>query len=508
MGMEFTLLGVKKNYPDNFENISSQFGYFVTKANEAFNNFIGIYQSNKNLNELIYFMQGQAIRIINETSNYAVQLLAKCGVTMTLDKFIAKYQGAMRFDYNSHIAVTLTAQSQIMSAYQQRQMMRGPQNYNANPNQLDMEARNNLTALYKDDRTRIILTEAIRTCIINIYNSVLNELTENNIYPRDIFISRNKAAETFSLSAQNYSPNFSQIVQAIYEYPGEKQYYDFIFWQLIAEESDDFERFLKFWGLEFFYPGIAEKRKLSKEFNSKISTSELANFDYNLLSTENYVFLRTKLEELGFDNPGSYPEFSSYTNYIRNFFQNICLYESFFNNPLYVSYLKKDATIQEFVELIRKEREALPINPYRSIWIYGDPVGDKISLSPKQNMLQAVAYEGDAIIFNCPQGLMGGRGIMLTTKYIVDLSRNIRMPLSNVVDIVYFGADNVRITDGMQAIDIGKISASYIGKLLPNPQMKDGLIRSLTFAFLNLIKVYCIRYGGNQFLAQSNPHLV
>ena len=508
MGMEFTLLGVKKSYPDNFEKISSQLGTFIGRANDAMGNFLGIYQSTKNLNEVIYYMQGQAMGIINEMSNHAIKLLADCGVFLTLEDFLGKYQGAMQFDYNAQIAMTLNAQAQIMAAYQQRQMMKGPQGYTGNPNQLDMEARNNLSALYKDERTKVLLTEAIRTCIINIYSAVLNELTESHVYPSEILLSRNKANETFSLSFQSYTPNFPQVVQAIYEFPGEKQYYDSIFWQLIAEESDDFERFLKFWGLEFFYPGISEKRNAAKDFDNKIKNSDLANFDYNILSTENYVYLRTMLTGLGYDSPANYPEFSSYAGYIRNFLQNICLYENFFNNPLYVSYLKKDAPILEFVELVKKERDALPINPYRSIWIYGDPVGDKVPLSPKQNILQAVAYEGDNIVFNCPQGLMGGKGIMLTTKYIVDLARNVRIPLSNVVDIIYMGADSIRITDGMQAIDIGKISASYINKLLPNPQMKDGLVRSLTFAFLILIKIYCIRYGGNRFLAQSNPHLV
>lgn len=508
MGFKFNLLGKEKEYPDNLDKIAVEFGTFVARANDAMGNFLGIYQSNKNLNEVIYFMQGQAMGIINEMSNHAIKLLADCGVFLTLEDFLGKYQGAMQFDYNSQIAMVLNAQAQIMAAYQQRQMMKGPQGYTGNPNQLDMEARNNLSALYKDERTKVLLSEAIRTCIINIYNAVLNELTESHVYPNEILLSRNKAAEIYSMSFQSYTPNAAQIVEAIYLYPGEKQYYDYIFWQLIAEDSDDFERFLSFWGLEFFYPGIAQKRNASKEFDSKIKNGELANFDYNNFSAENYVYLRTELEKIGFNDVMTYPEFSTYANYIKTFYQNICLYENFFNNYFYVSYLKKNVPIQEFVELIKRERDALPINPYRSLWIYGDPVGDKVPLSPKQNILQAVAYEGDNIVFNCPQGLMGGKGIMLTTKYIVDLARNIRIPLSNVVDIVYMGADSIRITDGMQAIDIGKLPASYIGKLLPNPQMKDGLVRSLTFAFLNLIKVYCIRYGGNQFLAQSNPHLL
>ena len=124
-------------------------------------------------------------------------------------------------------------------------------------------------------------------------------------------------------------------------------------------------------------------------------------------------------------------------------------------------------------------------------------------------MLQAVAYEGDNIVFNCPQGLMGGKGIMLTTKFVVDLSKNVRIPLANVVDIVYFGTDSIRITDGMQAIDIGKLPTPYINtRMLPNPQIKDGLVRSLTMAFINLIKVFCIRFGENQVLAESNPYLL
>ena len=224
MGMEFTLLGVKKSYPDNFEKISSQLGTFIGRANDAMGNFLGIYQSTKNLNEVIYYMQGQAMGIINEMSNHAIKLLADCGVFLTLEDFLGKYQGAMQFDYNAQIAMTLNAQAQIMAAYQQRQMMKGPQGYTGNPNQLDMEARNNLSALYKDERTKVLLTEAIRTCIINIYSAVLNELTESHVYPSEILLSRNKANETFSLSFQSYTPNFPQVVQAIYEFPGEKQY--------------------------------------------------------------------------------------------------------------------------------------------------------------------------------------------------------------------------------------------------------------------------------------------
>ena len=98
---------------------------------------------------------------------------------------------------------------------------------------------------------------------------------------------------------------------------------------------------------------------------------------------------------------------------------------------------------------------------------------------------------------------------MLTTKFVVDLSKNVRIPLANVVDIVYFGTDSIRITDGMQAIDIGKLPTPYINtRMLPNPQIKDGLVRSLTMAFINLIKIFCIRFGDNQILAEANPYLL
>ena len=507
--MEFTLLGNKKTYPESFEKIAAEFGTFVGRANDAFNNFTGIYQSSKNLNEVIYYMQGQAIGIINDTANLAISILEKNGIHITPEAFFGKYQNAMQFDYNGHIAMTLNAQAQIMAGFQQRQMMRGPQGYTSNPNQLDSEARSALSALYKDERTRIILTEAIKTCVLNIYNAILSELIQNNIFSNDILISRNKAAEIYASSFQNYNPDINKIVSAIFEFPGEKQYYDYLFWQLVAEESDDFERFLKFWGIDYFYPAIAEKRNASKDFDSKISNSGLAGFDYNNMSAENYVFLRQQLDELQLSDTMQYPEFSAHANYIKNYYQNICIYESLFSNPLYVSHIKKNVSLAEFVEIIKKERDALPINPYKSLWIYGDPVGDKVPLCPKQNMLQAVAYEGDNIVFNCPQGLMGGKGIMLTTKFVVDLSKNVRIPLANVVDIVYFGTDSIRITDGMQAIDIGKLPTPYINtRMLPNPQIKDGLVRSLTMAFINLIKIFCIRFGDNQILAEANPYLL
>ncbi len=507
--MNFTLLGNTKTYPDNFEKVSAEFGAFVGRANDAFNNFMGLYQSSKNLNEVIYYMQGQAIGIINDTANLAISILAKNGINITPEAFFGKYQNTMQFDYNGHIAMTLNAQAQIMAGYQQRQMMRGPQGYTSNPNQLDSEARSALSALYKDERTKFILTEAIKNCILNIYSAILAELVTNNIFSNEIMISKNKAAELYASSFQNYNPDINRIVSAIFEFPGEKQYYDYLFWQLVAEESDDFERFLKYWGIDYFYPAIAEKRNASKDFDSKISGSGLSNFDYNNFSTENYVYLRQQLEELELSDTMQYPEFSTYANYIKTYYQNICIYENLFSNPLYISHLKKDISLVEFVALIKREREALPINPFKSVWIYGDPIGDKVPLCPKQNMIQAVAYEGDNIVFNCPQGLMGGKGIMLTTKYVVDLSKNVRIPLSNVVDIVYFGTDSIRITDGMQAIDIGKLPTPYINtRMLPNPQMKDGLVRALTMAFINLIKIFCIRYGDNQILAQGNPYLL
>ena len=95
MGFGFNLLGVEKEYPDNFDIIAGELGAFVARANDSFNNFLGIYQSNKNQNEVIYFMQGQALGIINEMSNYAIGILANNGVNMTLESFTVKYQGAM-----------------------------------------------------------------------------------------------------------------------------------------------------------------------------------------------------------------------------------------------------------------------------------------------------------------------------------------------------------------------------------------------------------------------------
>ena len=178
MGMEFNLLGKKKEYPDGFDKISVELGNYIAKANDSFNNFIGLYQSNKNLNEVIYYMQGQASGIIGEMSQRAVLILTGSGVNISFEDFFSKYQNTMQFDYNMHIAMTLNAQAQVMNAFSQRQMMKGQP---ANPNQLDGEARSSLSALYKDERTKMMLSEAIRTCIINIYNTVLYALVENNI---------------------------------------------------------------------------------------------------------------------------------------------------------------------------------------------------------------------------------------------------------------------------------------------------------------------------------------
>ncbi len=506
MGSEFKLMGNTVSYPEGFAPVAKEFGAYLAKAGEAYGNFVGMYQSNKGLNELIYMSQSQAQAVIGEMIQRALGILSAAGVQTTWEEFTGKYSRTMGFEYDAHIAMTLNAQAQIMAAYQQRMAMKGPQAY-ANGQQLDGQAKSQLSALYKDERTKQILCGAVRTCILNVYYAVLAELEEKNTFTPAVKLDVNKAAELYATAFGAYGPDANQVVQAIFAYPGEKQYYDCIFWQLLAEESTDFEDFLTYWGVDFFYPAIGEKRNAAKDFDKKIKESELANFDFNMYSAENYVFLRKKLVELGIADALLYPEFSGYAGAIRNYCQSICIYEALFMDPNYVTSLPQNVSIEEFVRAVHMERDALPINPYRSLWMFGDMVGDKVPLCPKPNVLQAVAYENDCVVFNCPQGMMGGKGIMITSRYIVDLGKNIRIPLANVVDIMYYG-ENVRITDGMNFIDFNKLSAPYINtKQLPNPQMKDGLVRALTIAFLNLIKVYCIRYGGNQYLQQKNPNL-
>ena len=504
MGSSFELLGQHIDYPEAFDHFAGMLGTYVNSATEACNAFLEMYRANKNLNEVIAGMQNRAAALTNEMVQHAINALGTAGVQMTQQDFIQKYSFQYQFDYNTLIAPTLNAQSQIMGEFNQRLMMKGmPAN-----SQLDGMARSNLTALYKDERTCFLLTDGIRNTILNIYPALIAALQENEKLDSSVTVSREKAAQLYSASFSGYNPDAPQIVQAIFAFPGEKQYYDSIFWQLTAEEGDAFERFLGYFGLSMFYPGLGQQRQAAKEFDKKLSESPLASFDYYDTSAENYAFLRTTLSELAMADTITYPELSVYAGYIKNYYSNACINDQLFSSPQYVNFIKRDAGLEDFVKQIRTERDALPINPYKSLWLYGDMAGDKLPLSPKQSQLQAVAYEGDSIIMNCPQGLMGNKGIAVTSRYIVDFAKNIRISLSNVVDIVYNGDTSIRIMDQMCYIEMSKLSAPYINpKLLPNPQMKDTLIRSLTFGFLNLLKLYCIRYGGNQFLIQNNPYL-
>ncbi len=505
MGASFELLGTRVEYPEGFEKIAGELGAFVACATETCGAFFEMYRNGNNINEVLYYTQSRAASLTSDMVQRAIAVLGASGVTMTDREFTEQYGIPLQFDYNTWIAPTINAKDQILTNYNQRMMMKGmPAN-----DQLDSEARSQLSALYKDERTCAILTDGIRQSILNIFMAVIKVLKDQEKLDDTVALSREKAAELYAQSFSGGGVNAEQIIQAIFAFPGEKQYYDSIFWQLVAEEGDAFERFLAFWGLSAFYPGLSEKRTAAKAFDRQIAESSLASFDYNNPSAENYAYLRSTLTELSLADTAFYPELSASAGYIKTYYNNICVNEGLFMDPRYVSFLKRGASLEEFVAAVRMERDALPINPYRSLWIYNDMAGDKIPLSPKQGQLQAVAYEGDCIVFNCPQGLLGNKGIAVTMRYIVDFAKNIRIPLANVTDIAYNGNDSIRIMgDQGYFIDMGKLSAPYINaKLLPNPQMKDGLVRSLSIAFLNLLKLYCIRYGGNQYLLQYNPYL-
>ncbi len=504
MSTNFNLLGNSVAYPDGFDRYAVRLGAFVQKADEAARYFDGLYKGSKNLNEVLYTMQGQAPGAVTDAAALACQILSEASIEKRPDEFIAKYGERLGIYYEPHIMMTLSARDQIMGACADRLRMRGAPAMGPQGPVVDGEARNQLNQLYKDPRTKDILVAGIRTAILNVFRALLEELSEAGKYSPAVRIDPAYAAELFHMGQGGFGqdPNaMINMVSAITVFPGEKSYYDALFNNFLSTEGSDFERFLAFWGVDWFYPGIAEKRRSAKQFDVTFRTSDLVNFDFNNYSAENYIYLRQSLYALNMGDPRQYPEYSAYAAAIRTYCYNISCMDRFFADPMFVRWLPEGVPLEEFVRYVRMERDALPISPYLSFWILGDPVGEKVPYCPKQNILDSTTYENDLIIMNCPQGMMGQRGITVTRNFVTDIRKSVRIPLANVTDIIYDGADTIRITDGMNYIDMGQLPTPFINpKQFPVPQQREALKRALTLAFLNLLRLYCIRYGGNQFL--------
>jgi len=504
MSTIFNLLGSTVAYPDGFEKYAVRLGAFVQKADEAARYFDGLYKGSKNLNEVLYTMQGQAQGAIMDAAALASQILMESGLDRRPDELISRHGEQLGLYYEAHIMMTLSARDQIMGACADRLRMRGAPAVGPQGPVVDGEARGQLNQLYKDPRTKEILVQGVRTAVLNVYRALLEELSGAGKYSPAVRLDPAYAAELFRMGQAGFGTDPSAIgnmVGAITVFPGEKSYYDTLFMSFLGSEGTDFERFLAYWGVDWFYPGIADKRRNAKQFDETFRSSELLHFDFSNYTAENYIFLRQTLYSLKLGDPKQYPEYSSYAAAIRNYCYTISCMDSFFADPMFVRWLPEGVPLEEFIRYVRMERDALPISPYLSFWILGDPVGEKVPYCPKQNILDSTTYENDLIIMNCPQGVMGQRGITVTRTFVTDIRKSVRIPLANVTDIIYDGADTIRITDGMNYIDMGQLPTPYINpKQFPVPQQREALKRALTLAFLNLLRLYCIRYGGNQFL--------
>lgn len=120
-----------------------------------------------------------------------------------------------------------------------------------------------LIRLYKNKKIRSEMCWGVYWCIKNAYSALMKELSSRKLL-ETCELDENGAKILFENAGQfanNREEYVGKVMECILKYPGDRRYYDAIMPEILSHEGDDFERFLKFWNIEFLGDEYRKKKK-------------------------------------------------------------------------------------------------------------------------------------------------------------------------------------------------------------------------------------------------------
>ncbi len=538
--IEFKLAGHTISYLADTEFFANSFGTFTERSLRAMEAMNELYVKSGGIATALKNSAKLAQNITDEVIEDCMHILYTYNINFTKEQFVEKYFYEYKMDYSEFFTPVVERFAKIKNQESDLKLYREAQKANrgrwqgggfgvsgaikgavkasvlnvgsdfihffgdsADKYIDNIEIRSKLQDLYKNPKTKEILCEGIKICVINAYWALITELIENNAIQM-IEIDSTKAEALFTNTlkyTQNDEEKIKNIVQCIEYYPGEKKYYDEIMDEIIkCDAGNDFEDFLNFWNLKFLYPNYMEEREEEERRKKEEKKQRLKEKEERLkfdIYFGKVIKEMEQLETLGEkygkfrgslctymkeNNLKEVPTQSNYYSFIRDFWVTVSLKnnEEVIKSLRSVEWIPLDCNAIEFMQYIAEDRKKL-LTSLIGCWMIGD--NENKYIYPTEKIKDEIEKDHETILLYYDTSFFktGKKGILITTHYIMDLKEKNKINLKDVTQIdLYEGA--IEIHDNEKSI-------------LWSGEIFEDIAQVL---YVNaVLLVYCVRYGNN-----------
>ena len=493
------------------------FGTYLQAADMAYERMLDCYRKAGSIRKALEILPDKANAVIFSLIDKGTGYLYSQGVYITQEEFFRKYNCIYTMDYDRYYSVTLEKYSQIldmqkeMAAYRDavkarrgrwqgggfgiKGAIKGAMTASAlnmgskflhsfgdaSRERKDNEAvQQKLRVLYNESKGQ--LCHSVKTCMMNVYRAMCEELKKINAFEEIILLQPDKAEALFE-NTQKYETDADTIkcnmIKCIALYPGERKYYEVFFDDFMNEETD-IRDFLQFWHLEYLLSDILDSREKQDEFTAFMEKKGIGGFDFGNLTAENAIVLWSWLDEYGKDVPKNGECAECVSRYLHQFRDK---WEEH-KKEILVDYHPAKFKFREFHLSCVKNQKWLDVKSLSAFSFYVTSENNRI-----RDFLES---DGDYVqlYYDTSMTEMGTSGLAVTGRYVVDLKSRNRIKISDIRKVEVETAGEYRfellISDEEKEI---RFCCSEI---------KDN--ESAAYYLKNYLKAVFVRYRNNRFL--------
>lgn len=286
-------------YVKDTEKVASLFGIFLKRAYDETNNLFKKYDDFGSIDGVLQNIPDMAQIAIDNALQDCLKILYNNNINMSAQQFIDKYYYEYTINYEPYYRDAVNRYAEIKKNKEALSAFRAAQKTSrsrwqgggfgmsgaikgaitasvmnigtdfvrsfgdAATNRNDSrQIREQLKELYNDKKIRREMCWGVYWCIMNAFYSLIAELKSSG-WAGIIELDEGQA-ETLFKNANQFADNreeyVEKVIKCILLFPGEKKFYDAIMPEIMKCEKEDFERFLKFWNIEFLFPDYKYKK--------------------------------------------------------------------------------------------------------------------------------------------------------------------------------------------------------------------------------------------------------
>lgn len=486
----FDLCGYRVQLNADVADFAQVFGAYLKAGDDAYTEMQRLYKEAGSISKALEILPNKANGFIFEIINEGTRFLYSNGINITQEQFYEKYNDKYTMDYSEYYDYVLDKYSEIigeknkLAEYREAQKasrgrwsgggfgLKGAFKGAITASALNMgsdflhsfgdsarEREDNqkfsvqFRQLYRDSMGN--LCHSVKTCIMNVYSAMMEELNAHHFFKRTYKLDREKA-ETLYATTIKYEQDSKKVlenmVKCILLYPGERKYYE-KFKDRIINGKNDIRPFLKFWNIEYLLNDMLSVRDNQNSFDSFMEEKGIISFDFKSVSTSNIAFLvgriveykkKAKIQLNDCLNIGG-----KYSDKIRGFLLNANRNYKDWDYEIF-NWIPSEATYQEFWEDAVSMSELL-----KTYGLLGFRKDTDSALNQKVNNLLSAE---DAILTCCDTSLTKnyGKGLLVSKQYSVDLKSGNKIKNAQIskLEVINRGKDYVlQLGDGHNIIE-------------------------------------------------------